>query len=211
MRWCVAFLFAVALMGCGGGKGLSRTARLDGGHYRFGPQLPPPEAKRQEHHSRSDPGFPEPVGLGAISEGAYAHTAVLAECGEDALASAAPTPARARKIRPRTAQERVIPEQTFSDDRIAEPQPVQGDEPERTKWNLFAVVAPVLFIATLAIAIPAQSTELLLIGCVLAFVSALIGVRQCKDRGERGQGFAMAVIGFALVGALLAIVALLSR
>ena len=95
--------------------------------------------------------------------------------------------------------------------RIADPRTVQEEEPTRTKWNHFALAAPILLIVALAIAIPAQSTELLLIGCALAFTAALIGARQCRDRGERGQGFAMAVIGFALAGVLIATIALLSR
>ncbi len=211
MRWWAAFLFAVLLVGCGGGKGLSRTARLYGGHYRFGPRLATPEAKTEACPAASDPGFPGPVGPIALAQAVSGQTPTLAACGQDGLTSAGPTSAHGIKTWPRTAQEPGIPEQTFSEGRIEEPRPVQEEGDERTKWNLFAVVAPILFIAALAIAIPAQSTELLLIGCALAFASAFIGARQCRERGERGQGFAMAVIGFALVGVLLATIALLSR
>ncbi len=81
----------------------------------------------------------------------------------------------------------------------------------RTRWNTFAVASVPLFIATLAAAIPAESTVLLLIGCALTLASAVIGARQCRDRGERGQGFAMAVMGFAAAGFLISLIALLSR
>ena len=81
----------------------------------------------------------------------------------------------------------------------------------RTQWDPFAVASVPLFIATLAVAIPATSTELLLIGCALTLASAIIGARRCRDRGERGQGFAMAVMGFAAAGVLISVIALLSR
>ena len=129
----------------------------------------------------------------------------------DALALATSPITRVPRNSPSTTQERVIPERIFPKRRIDEPQPLREEGDERTKWNLFAVIAPVLFIAALAIAIPAQSTELLLIGCAIAFAAAFIGARQCRERGERGQGFAMAVIGFALAGVLVATIALLSR
>ena len=94
---------------------------------------------------------------------------------------------------------------------ISVPQPVQ-DEPEPPrKWNWFALVSPVLLIIALVVAIPAQSTELLLVGCLIALAVAYIGARQCRDQDERGAGFAMITLGLAAAGVFIALLALLLR
>lgn len=94
----------------------------------------------------------------------------------------------------------------------SDPEPVLQEElPERTEWNWLAVAAPIILIITLVAAIPAQSTELLLLGCLAALAAALIGARQCRDKGQKGQGFALAVMGLAAAGAVIALLALLSR
>jgi hypothetical protein len=209
MRWSVAILWAVVLIGCGGGKGLSSKARLDPGHYRFGQQLEKPNIQGQQPSTASASASAGPV---MDEETVSTGTAEPVTCDADAPALTASMRATgAPKTWPRTAQEPAIPERILPRERIDQPRPVQEVGEERTKWNLFALAAPVLFIVALAIAIPSQSTELLLIGCAIAFASAFIGARQCRERGERGQGFAMAVIGFALAGVLVATIALLSR
>ena len=82
---------------------------------------------------------------------------------------------------------------------------------ERTTWNWLSVASPIILVIALVAAIPAQSTELLLLGCLAALAAAIIGARQCREKGQKGQGFAMAVMGFAAAGALIAILALLAR
>jgi drug/metabolite transporter (DMT)-like permease len=91
------------------------------------------------------------------------------------------------------------------------PQSVQ-DEPEPPrKWNWFALVSPVILIAALVVAIPVESTELLLLGCLVAVAVAYIGARQCRDREDRGAGFAMITLGLATAGVFIALLALLLR
>jgi hypothetical protein len=209
MRGSAVLLSAALLMGCSGGKGLSRSARLDGGHYRFGRALerPDPEGKEDPSEVQALPG----QRAGMIEVAVDPSDEEQRSSSSDASGATSNSSAGPLGVLPRTGHGSAIPVSIRDHQRIVEPRPVQEAEDERSKWNLFALAAPVLFVAALAIAIPAQSTELLLLGCAIAFASALIGTRQCRERGERGQGFAMAVIGFALVGVLVSAIALLSR
>jgi hypothetical protein len=105
----------------------------------------------------------------------------------------------------------LISGRTASAPQIAAPQPVQ-DEPEPPrKWNWFALASPLVLIAALLVAIPAESTALLLLGCLAALAVAFVGAKQCRDRDERGAGFAMITMGLAAAGVFIALLALLLR
>jgi hypothetical protein len=69
------------------------------------------------------------------------------------------------------------------------------------RWNAKAVAALPVALGTVAIGIAAQSLLLLLVGGAIAFTLGLIGSRQCRDRKNRGKGFAIA--GMALGAAAL--------
>ncbi len=71
--------------------------------------------------------------------------------------------------------------------------------------------SPLPLILALALAIPAQSTELLLLGCLGALAVAYVGSRQCRDRDERGAGVAMITMSLAAAGVFIALLALLKR
>lgn len=81
--------------------------------------------------------------------------------------------------------------------------------PEQHPWNPMALSSlPIAIIAVVA-GIASQSLWILLIGGAIAFTLGLIGSRQCRDREDRGKGFAMAgmVLGavtlfFGLMGLL---------
>ena len=72
---------------------------------------------------------------------------------------------------------------------------------EPRRWNLKALSALPIALTTVIVGIASQSIYLLLIGGAIAFVLGLIGSRQCRDRGDRGKGFAIA--GMALGAAAL--------
>ncbi len=104
----------------------------------------------------------------------------------------------------------IVPDRSSVPLEKSEPQRLQ-ETPERTEWNWLAVASPIILIIALVAAIPAQSTELLLIGCLAALAAAIIGARQCREKGQKGQGFAMAVMGLAAAGVVIGILALLTR
>src|SRR5690606_16919862 len=72
---------------------------------------------------------------------------------------------------------------------------------ETRPWNAKAIAALPLGLATVLVGIASQSIYLLLVGGAIAFALGLIGSRQCRDRGDRGKGLAIA--GMALGAAAL--------
>ncbi len=74
-------------------------------------------------------------------------------------------------------------------------------DPEPRRWNVKAISALPIGLATVIIGIASQSIYLLLIGGAIAFALGLIGSRQCRDRRDRGKGFA--ITGMALGAAAL--------
>lgn len=74
-------------------------------------------------------------------------------------------------------------------------------DPEPRRWNVKAISALPIALTTVIVGIASQSIYLLLIGGAIAFALGLIGSRQCRDRGDRGKGFAIA--GMALGAAAL--------
>lgn len=68
------------------------------------------------------------------------------------------------------------------------------------RWNAKAISALPVALVTATLGFALQSSLLLLIGGAVAFTLGLIGSRQCRDRQDRGKGFAIA--GMAL-GAIL--------
>ncbi len=81
-------------------------------------------------------------------------------------------------------------------------------EPER-RWNAKAIAAGPTGLATVLTGLLAHSMPLLLIGGAIAFTLGLIGSRQCRDRGNRGKGFALAgmILGaFALFFGLMVLI-----
>lgn len=66
--------------------------------------------------------------------------------------------------------------------------------PQAHPWNAKAVASLPVAVATVVTAIAVESIPILLIGGALAFVLALIGGLQCRDRLERGKGFAIAAM-----------------
>lgn len=73
--------------------------------------------------------------------------------------------------------------------------------PEAGPWNAKAIAALPLGLATVLVGVASQSIYLLLVGGAIAFALGLIGSRQCRDRGDRGKGLALA--GMALGAAAL--------
>lgn len=66
--------------------------------------------------------------------------------------------------------------------------------PQAHPWNAKAVASLPVAVAAVVTAIAVESLPILLIGGALAFVLALIGGLQCRDRLERGKGFAIAAM-----------------
>ena len=87
----------------------------------------------------------------------------------------------------------------------------EGDEQERTHWNLVAIASAVVFAIGFSIAVAMQSTELLVIASAIALALAIISAKRCRDKGERGEGFALITMGFATAALLIGIIALVGR
>lgn len=66
--------------------------------------------------------------------------------------------------------------------------------PEKHRWNAKAIASLPIAIATVVVGIASQSIFILLVGGVVAFVLGLISARQCRDREDRGKGFALAAM-----------------
>ena len=73
--------------------------------------------------------------------------------------------------------------------------------PEPRRWNVKALSSLPIALTTVIVGIASQSIYLLLIGGAISFTLGLIGSRQCRDREDRGKGFAIA--GMALGAAAL--------
>lgn len=67
-------------------------------------------------------------------------------------------------------------------------------EPQPHRWNAKAVASLPVAVGTVAAAILSQSITVLLLGGAIAFLLALIGGLQCRDRGDRGKGYAIAAM-----------------
>jgi hypothetical protein len=67
-------------------------------------------------------------------------------------------------------------------------------DPQEHRWNAKAIASLPSAIATVVIGLASQSIYLLLIGGAISFALGLIGARQCRDRRDRGKGFAMAAM-----------------
>lgn len=80
---------------------------------------------------------------------------------------------------------------------------------EDRHWNAKAIAALPVAVATVVIGITLQSTLILLIGGAIAFTLGLIGSRQCRDRKNRGKGFAIAGMALGAAALFLSIVALI--
>lgn len=90
----------------------------------------------------------------------------------------------------------------IADERIAAAaQDTSYYAPEKRRWNVKAIAALPVALTTVIFGIASQSIYLLLIGGAIAFALGLIGSRQCRDREDRGKGFAIA--GMALGAAAL--------
>lgn len=66
--------------------------------------------------------------------------------------------------------------------------------PEKHRWNAKAIASLPIAIATVVVGIVSQSIFILLAGGIVAFVLGLISARQCRDREDRGKGFALAAM-----------------
>lgn len=81
--------------------------------------------------------------------------------------------------------------------------------PEPRHWNTKAIAAAPAALATVVAAVAAHSVPVLVVGGAIAFALGLIGSRQCRDREDRGKGFALVgmVIGaVALFVGLMAVI-----
>lgn len=94
---------------------------------------------------------------------------------------------------------------------VADPQPLQQELPERTRWNWWAPISTLVLIGGLAWAISLQSTELLIVFGAISFIIALISARQCRDKGLKGQGFALITMYLAGVTFLVGVLAFIGR
>lgn len=66
--------------------------------------------------------------------------------------------------------------------------------PEKHPWNAKAIASLPIAIGTVVVGIASQSIFILLAGGVVAFVLGLVSARQCRDREDRGKGFALAAM-----------------
>ena len=66
--------------------------------------------------------------------------------------------------------------------------------PEKHRWNAKAIASLPIAVATVVVGFASQSIFILLAGGVVAFVLGLISARQCRDREDRGKGFALAAM-----------------
>lgn len=72
---------------------------------------------------------------------------------------------------------------------------------ESRDLNAKAVAAAPIGVGTVVLGIGLHSIPFLLVGGALAFTLGLIGSRQCRDRGDRGKGYAL--VGMILGAAAL--------
>lgn len=67
-------------------------------------------------------------------------------------------------------------------------------QPPPGRWNAKAIASLPVALTAAIWGIAVQSLPLLLIGGAVAFTLALVGARQCRNRRERGRGFALAAM-----------------
>jgi hypothetical protein len=207
MRSAALFLLLAGMCSCGSSQKFSGTAHLSEQHYRFGQQIDPSPvhdgSEREQRVWIRPRAIERLVSVAPSSKLRGADVLISPVREEEAMASCAPP------IPP--SQGSLRTDRPTDDRRITEPRTLQEELPERSQWNWLAVSSPVILLITLIAAIPAESTVLLLIGCLAALAAAIFGAEQCREKGQKGQGFAMAVMGLAAAGALLSIIALLAR
>ena len=87
----------------------------------------------------------------------------------------------------------------------------QEDETEHRPWNWMGVVAAAVYATGFLIAVSMQSTELLIVISAIAFLLALVGAKQCRDKGQRGEAFALITMGLSFATLMIAIIAFLGR
>jgi hypothetical protein len=129
-----------------------------------------------------------------------------ASVGTDQVPASAPLPPPDE-----AADVRVNDDELGQSPALADPQALQEAPPERTKWNWWAPISTLVLIGGLAWAISLQSTELLIVFGAIAFVIALIAARQCRDKGLKGQGFALITMYLAGVTFLVGLLAFIGR
>lgn len=76
-------------------------------------------------------------------------------------------------------------------------------------WNAAAIAALPMAITTVFLGLSMASTLILLLGGAVAFTLGLVGSRQCRDRGDRGKGFAIAGMAIGAAAFFLGLIALL--
>ncbi len=76
-------------------------------------------------------------------------------------------------------------------------------------WNIKAVAALPVAVASVVVGFAFESALLLLCGGAIAFTLGLIGSRQCRDREDRGKGLAIAGMVLGAATLFLGVVALL--
>ena len=208
MRHSFLLLVVIMTSGCGGNHRFASEAKLQKRHYRLEGHVEDGPTAASATRDRLEWVRPaSPIQIQQDQQTARAPELVKAQLVKEA------DPGRIASLANRQVGARGLngSEQATSEPEILEPQRDQEAPPERAEWNWLAVASPIILVIALVAAIPAQSTELLLIGCLAALAAAIIGARQCREKGQKGQGFAMAVMGLAAAGALIALIALLSR
>ena len=206
MRYLSILFVAITAIGCGGAQRFATEAQLRKWHYRPGGQVGDVAVKAtRERLAWVRPASPIPIHTTQQPDRAV--RSVAASLVDETYYEPI-TPLANEQPRGRDSNGAKL---FFDQPAIHDPQQPQVVPPERTAWNWLAVASPIILIIALVAAIPAQSTELLLIGCLAALAAAIIGARQCREKGQKGQGFAMAVMGLAAAGALIALIALLAR
>ena len=206
MRHSFILLIAITAIGCGGAQRFATEAQLRKWHHRPGGQVGDVVVNAtRERLEWVRPASPIPIHTNQQPDRAVQPVAapLVKEPDYEPVTS---LPSEQPSVRDSNRTKWV-----FDQPEIRDPQQPQVVPPDRTAWNWLAVASPIILIIALVAAIPAQSTELLLIGCLAALAAAIIGARQCREKGQKGQGFAMAVMGLAAAGALIALIALLAR
>lgn len=81
--------------------------------------------------------------------------------------------------------------------------------PEPRHWNTKAIAATPAALATVVVAVAAHSVPVLVVGGAIAFALGLIGSRHCRDREDRGKGFALAGMVIGAVALFVGLMALI--
>lgn len=203
-------LLLLLLSSCGNQRSFSGDARFAKRHYQKGWHL---DLAGRKEAARSSSAHRVALRRTVVDTDAVPDPAPLLFAGTvDRQALSHPAEPLAERSGPvQTRHDPLVSNRTAVAPQIRAPQPVQDVSDQPRKWNWFALVSPVILIAALAVAIPAESTELLLLGCLVAVAIGYVGARQCRDREDRGAGFAMITLGLASAGVFIALLALLLR